>query len=56
MIAFEQLLTGKYYTDRLSLFMKESYGICEQMDIFYTLLVKIDQIYDELFDYKNIFD
>lgn len=50
----EDLLDFKYYLDRLSLFMKESYGIKEHIKTFYRQLEKINSYFDEFLKYFNI--
>lgn len=45
----EDLLDFKYYLDRLSKFMQESYGINEQVKIFWSLLKQVNDCYDEFF-------
>ena len=52
----EDLLEFKYYMDRLSMFMKESHGIKEQVEIFFQQLAKVNEILDEYFSELDIFE
>lgn len=51
----EDLLDFQYYLDRLSKFIKESYGIDQQMELFQNLLVQMNRFYDEVFSQIDIF-
>ena len=52
----EDLLQFKYYLDRLSMFMRESYGIQEHVEIFYQQLKRVNKEFDYLFDQLDIFN
>lgn len=52
----EDLLEFKYYLDRLSMFMKQSYGINEHIEIFYQQLYQVNKCYDELIATLQIFN
>lgn len=52
----KDLLEFKYYLDRLSMFMNESYGIQEQVEIFYQQLKTIDENFDYLLEKLDIFN
>lgn len=52
----KDLLEFKYYLDRLSMFMKESYGIQEQVEIFYQQLKQANEQFEYLFDQLDIFN
>lgn len=51
----EDLLEFQYYLDRLSKFMQESYGICGQVETFWSLLKQVNDYYDEFFKKLNFF-
>ena len=48
----KDLLDFQYYLNRLSMFMKESYGIAEQNEIFYRQLYQVNTQFDKFF--KNL--
>ncbi len=52
----EDLLEFQYYLNRLSMFMKESYGMQEQFEIFYQQLLQVNNEFDYLFDQLDIFN
>lgn len=52
----EDLLEFQYYLDKLSMFMKESYGITEQVEIFYRQLYEVNIKLDYFFSKLNIFE
>lgn len=52
----EDLLEFQYYLDRLSMFMKESYGITEQTEIFYRQLYEVNQQLDFAFTNLDIWN
>lgn len=52
----EDLLDLKYYLNSLSLFMRESYGISEQTKTFHSLLVQVNEYYDEFFEELDFFN
>jgi hypothetical protein len=52
----KDLLDFQYYLNRLSMFMKESYGITEQVEIFYQQLKRVNEEYDYFFDQLDIFN
>lgn len=52
----EDLLEFQYYLNRLSMFMKESYGITEQTELFYRQLKTVNEQFDIFFNNLKIFD
>ena len=52
----EDLLEFQYYLDRLSKFMQESYGICGQVETFWSLLKQVNDYYDEFFTKSDFFN
>lgn len=51
----EDLLDLRYYLNRLSEFMRESYGISGQMETFTALLEKANEAFDEIFEQLDFF-
>lgn len=49
----KDLLDLEYYLNRLSKFMKESYGINEQVETFYSLLAQVNSYYDDFYNQLN---
>ena len=52
----KDLLEFQYYLNRLSMFMKESYGMQEQFEIFYQQLLQVNNQFVYLFDQLDIFN
>ena len=51
----EKLKSDKYYLDNLSLFMQNSYGIKDHIELFTSLIKDLDVYYDDLWKYLDIF-
>ena len=51
----KDLLEFQYYLNRLSMFMKESYGITEQTELFYRQLKVVNEQFDIFFNNLKIF-
>ena len=52
----KDLLDFQTYLNRLSLFMRQSSGIKEHIEIFYRQLYQVNKCFDELMEYLNIFN
>ena len=52
----KELRNWKYYWDKFPLYFKNSNGIIEHFQILFDLLVQNDDLYDELFEFLNVFD
>lgn len=52
----QDLLEFQYYLNRLSIFMKESYGMQEQFEIFYQQLKQVNDNFDYMFNQLDVFN
>ena len=51
-----QLLEYQYYLDRMSMFLNESYGINNRIKILHSLLITIDEFWEEILKKYNVMD
>lgn len=51
-----ELLTDTYYLNRMSIFLKESYGIKDRIAALCKIFKRIDYIYDKIINQLNVFD
>lgn len=56
MLINDKLLTFDYYKDKMTLFLKNSYGVKEQLEILYQILVQFDNEAYKMFSMMNMLD
>lgn len=52
----KQILTNIYYLDKLSMILKNSLGVVERINTLSNLLIKLDNVYEELLMSRDIFN
>lgn len=51
-----ELTTDIYYFNRMSMFLKESYGIQERIGALAKIIKRLDEVYETIIDSLNLFD
>ena len=52
----KELLTDTYYFNRMSMFLRESYGIKERIEVLAKIIKRLDEVYEKIIGELNVFD
>lgn len=52
----KELLTDTYYFNRMSMFLRESYGIKDRIKVLAKIIERLDKVYEKIIGELNVFD